>query len=62
MSYYLSYFKLRFITSLQYRAAALAGISTQFFFGFVFIMVYVAFYESGKTDAQRVPGDLQRAH
>lgn len=43
---YLTYFKLKFITTLQYRAAALAGIATQFFFGFVFIMVYLAFYES----------------
>ena len=47
MKSYLTYFKLKFITGLQYRAAALAGISTQFFFGFVYIMVYIAFYESG---------------
>jgi len=47
MKSYISYFKLKFITGLQYRAAALAGIATQFFFGFVYISVYVAFYESG---------------
>ena len=47
MKVYLTYFKLKFITGLQYRAAAYAGISTQFFFGFVFIMVYFAFYKSG---------------
>lgn len=47
MRFYLSYFKLRFITGLQYRAAAIAGLATQFFFGMVFIMVYLAFYESG---------------
>ena len=47
MRSYLSYFKLRCLTNLQYRAAALAGLSTQFFFGIVFIMVYLAFYESG---------------
>lgn len=47
MKSYLSYFKLRFITNLQYRADALAGISTQIFFGLIFIMVYLAFYESG---------------
>ena len=46
MKAYLSYFKLRFITNLQYRAAAWAGIATQVFFGFVYIMVYIAFYES----------------
>ncbi|MBQ6841263.1 MAG: ABC transporter permease [Bacilli bacterium] len=47
MKSYLSYFKLKFMTGLQYRAAALAGLSTQFFFGFVYISVYIAFYESG---------------
>ena len=47
MRAYLSYFKLKFISGLQYRQAAIAGISTQFFFGFVYIMVYVAFYQSG---------------
>lgn len=46
MRSYLSYFKLRCLTNLQYRAAALAGVSTQFFFGLIFIMVYLAFYES----------------
>lgn len=51
MRFYLSYFKLRFITGLQYRAAALAGLSTQFFFGMMFIMVYLAFYESGSGTA-----------
>lgn len=49
MKCYLSYFKLRFITNLQYRAAAWAGIATQIFFGFVYIMVYIAFYESGSA-------------
>jgi ABC-2 type transport system permease protein len=44
MNAYLSVWKLRFITGLQYRAAALAGMATQLFFGFIFIMVYVAFY------------------
>lgn len=49
MMQYLYFFKLRFITNLQYRAAALAGISTQFFFGFIFVMVYVAFYKSSSS-------------
>lgn len=49
MRFYLSYLKLRFITGLQYRTSALAGIITQFFFGIVFIMVYFAFYESGSS-------------
>jgi len=46
MKSYINYFKIRFITNLQYRTAALAGISTQIFFGLVFILVYLAFYES----------------
>ena len=50
MKAYLSYFRLRFITHLQYRAAAWAGIATQVFFGFVYIMVYIAFYESGSAN------------
>lgn len=51
MKSYLSYFKLRIITNLQYRADAWAGVSTQIFFGFMFIMVYLAFYESGTDSA-----------
>ena len=46
MKSYLNYFKLRVITNLQYRSAALAGISTQLFFGFLYIMLYLALYES----------------
>jgi len=41
---YLSVFRLRLSNGLQYRAAALAGIGTQFFFGFMFIMIFEAFY------------------
>jgi ABC-2 type transport system permease protein len=44
MRAYLSVWKLRFINGLQYRAAALAGMATQLFFGFIFINIYVAFY------------------
>jgi ABC-2 type transport system permease protein len=46
MRAYLSYFKLRFIMGLQYRTAAIAGLCTQFFWGFIIIMVYQAFYSS----------------
>ena len=46
MKAYLNFFKLRLITNLQYRSAALAGISTQLFFGFLYIMLYLALYES----------------
>jgi ABC-2 type transport system permease protein len=48
MKGYLNYFKLRILTNIQYRAAALAGISTQVFFGFMYILFYIALYESNK--------------
>lgn len=57
MKSYISYFKLKFKTGLQYRAAALAGISTQIFFGIVYISVYVAFYES---DSNNLPLELSQ--
>jgi len=37
-------FKIRFKTGIQYRAAAFAGMSTQFFWGFMLVMLYEAFY------------------
>lgn len=49
MKSYLNLFKLRIITEIQYRAAALAGISTQLFFGFMYIMFYIALYTSNKN-------------
>lgn len=41
---YFSIFKLRLSNGLQYRTAAIAGVATQFFWGFMLIMVYRAFY------------------
>lgn len=58
MKAYFTYFKLKFTTGLQYRAAAIAGISTQFFFGFVYIMVYFAFYKSGSGQLPMEIGSL----
>jgi len=52
MKKYLSFFKLRFTMGLQYRAAALAGIATQFAWGFMLIMIYRAFY---RADAGAFP-------
>lgn len=46
MKKYFAMFRIRFITGLSYRAAAWAGVATQFCFGFMFIMVYRAFYDS----------------
>ena len=46
MKKYLSFFRLRFSMGLQYRAAALAGVVTQFAWGFMEIMVFRAFYRA----------------
>ncbi|MDJ0785296.1 MAG: ABC transporter permease [Myxococcota bacterium] len=37
----------RFRMMLQYRAAALAGVATQFFWGAIYVMIYEAFYSLG---------------
>ncbi len=47
MRAYTSYFRLRLRSGLTYRIAAWAGIVTQLFFGFLFLMIYDAFYRSG---------------
>jgi ABC-2 type transport system permease protein len=46
MKTYLSLFRIRFINGLQYRAAALAGLSTQFAWGFMEILAFMAFYRA----------------
>lgn len=46
MNPYFSIFKIRLINGIQYRIAAFAGIFTQFFWGFLFVMIYEAFYEN----------------
>ncbi len=51
MKVYFNLFKLKLINMLQYRAAAISGIFTQLFFGFVFILVYLAFYNSNSAGA-----------
>lgn len=49
MKKYLSFFRLRFSMGLQYRTAAVAGMITQFFWGFMEIMMFRAFYEAEPT-------------
>lgn len=49
MKAYYSLFKVRLLKGLQYRVAALAGVSTQFFWGFMYIMIFQAFYSSTST-------------
>ena len=46
MKKYFAIFKIRFIANLQYRAAAFAGIATQFAWGFLSVFLYKAFYET----------------
>lgn len=49
MKKYMSFFKIRFIAGLQYRAAAWAGISTQFAWGGLTVLMFWAFYQDGKN-------------
>lgn len=44
MKKYLSFFKMRLLAGLQYRAAAMAGMSTQLVWGTMEILLYRAFY------------------
>ena len=41
-----TFFRMRVIHGLQYRTAAWAGVVTQFFWGFMEILLYKAFYEA----------------
>ena len=43
---YIGIFKMRFIAGMQYRAAAWAGVATQFFWGAMQLLIFHAFYES----------------
>ncbi|WDV45757.1 ABC transporter permease [Clostridiaceae bacterium M8S5] len=49
MKPYFSLFKIRLLKGLQYKIPALAGILTQFFWGFISIMVFEAFYKSSSS-------------
>lgn len=57
MKKYLSLFRIRFIHNLQYRAAAYAGVLTQFTWGFMEILLFAAFY---RADAQSFPMTLSQ--
>jgi ABC-2 type transport system permease protein len=46
MKKYFSFFRLRFIYGLQYRAAAFGGIITQFLWGGLTVLLYKAYYEA----------------
>jgi ABC-2 type transport system permease protein len=44
MNPYISLLRVRFLNGLQYRAAALGGLATQFFWGLMLVFIYKAFY------------------
>ena len=52
MKKYFSFFSLRFVMGLQYRAAAWAGVATQFVWGGMMIAMYQAFYQ---TEPEQFP-------
>lgn len=52
MKKYISFFRLRFSMGLQYRIAAMAGIITQFAWGFMEILTFLAFYD---VDSESFP-------
>ena len=47
MKTYLNYFKLRIMMFVQYKEAAIAGMSTQFFWGLMLVFIYMTLYENG---------------
>ena len=49
MKTYLSFFRIRFVAGLQYRAAAWAGIITQFAWGGMTLLMFWAFYQSSEN-------------
>ena len=50
---YTAVFSIRFKQILQYRAAAVASLTTQFFFGMIIVMAYRAFYRAAGPDRHR---------
>jgi ABC-2 type transport system permease protein len=57
MKQYLSIFRIRFTNGLQYRAAAYAGIATQFFWGVMELLMFGAFY---RTDSSHFPMSFEQ--
>ena len=48
MKKYLTFFKIRFQSTLQYRTAAWAGVATQFVWGGMRILMFMAFYKANR--------------
>ena len=51
MKAYLTYFKSEILVGLNYRVAALSGLSTQFFWGLVYVLIYSSFYSHTSIDS-----------
>lgn len=49
------YFKINFAKQAQYRSAALSGTATQIFFGFMQIMVFMAFLGTSSSSGFSIP-------
>ena len=47
---YLAYLKIKFLNEIQYKIAALAGVITQFAWGWMYIMLYTAFLKNGNAN------------
>lgn len=45
MKTYLAFFKIRFANNLQYKVAAWAGMATQFVWGGMYVLLYIAIYK-----------------
>ncbi|GGH84554.1 ABC-2 type transport system permease protein [Pullulanibacillus pueri] len=58
MKPYFSVIKLRLLYGLQYRGAAFAGVATQFFWGFMYIMIFEAFYSHTHTEPPMTLNEL----
>ena len=50
MRLYIAYFKIKFLNEIQYKVAALAGIATQFAWGFMYIMLFTTFINNSDTN------------
>lgn len=55
---YISLLRVRFLNGLQYRVAALGGLSTQFFWGIMLVFIYKAFYGGSVSSGGFVFKDL----
>lgn len=58
MKKYLSFFRIRVLAGLQYRGPALAGVITQFVWGFMSIRLYHAFFLSDPASLPMQPQQL----